>query len=369
MMKHTLKNALRKALNHTKSLNVRALFSLGLGLISRKLSLIRVLEIIALLVGIPAALTFVVDLQDRRLARTHQAWQMLALQSTGSTGKADALEYLNLNQQEFWRWPKKIRSNLTGVDVSSSKEAPLELGPIDLSNGILAGSDFSYAQLDSAVFDNADLTHAKFNGASLVESSFLDWPTLRSTQYLNTDLYGSDFTYAFFKESCLIDVDFRSAELSLGSFNNSLLFHVDFTNSNLERRDFIQTNISGSNFAGATIDEEEMQIHWGFDSGIVSDSRKKEDISRFTHLNPKPIALTAAWYWDEFPPTGLSDQLLKGISSRPMNEDEKLAIERLLQNSNDMASIEILCNAKSNEIYVQASGLYSKAITSEIKWK
>lgn len=330
---------------------------------------LRYLEVIALMVGIPAALMFIVDLQDRRLARTHQAWEMLALQSSGSTGKADALEYLNLDQREIWRWPKKYRSNLTGVDLSSSREAPLNLGSIKLNHGILAGADFSNARLDYAEFDNATLTNVSFNGSTLVGASFLKFPELKFTSFLNTDLYGSDFTYAFFQDNCLIDVDFRSAVLPLGSFSDSLLFFVDFAESNLKGREFIRTNISGSNFAGANIEETSFEIHWGFDYPRSGDARKIEDVSPVTHRSPKPFAITAAWYWAEYPPSGLPPDLLNKIPSRPIKDHEALAIESLLQDSISADSVRTLCNSNLGEYPRSSSSVFTKALKSGIEWK
>ncbi|MEP2780803.1 MAG: pentapeptide repeat-containing protein [Pseudoruegeria sp.] len=186
-------------------------------------------ESIAILAAIVAALLFVFDLKDRQTDRIIRSWETVSTTAPGKSGKIEALEFLNsesfcfgapafvrdlwstfknrgssfpppvdqrnvsdINEVRLrfhsvnsndWRWCWKERVDLSGLQLGQD----LHGGPVDLRGVNLSGANLSYSDFTGALLWEADLSEALI-GVSSFRNAQLHRVDLR-----NTAIFGSDF--------------------------------------------------------------------------------------------------------------------------------------------------------------------------------
>ncbi|WP_158090137.1 pentapeptide repeat-containing protein [Kiloniella majae] len=167
--------------------------------------------------------------------RKINAWQILALQSSGNLGKVTALEFLNRNRYciPFSTTCLFKKERLDGVDFSSLdlKHGPF-LNHVNLTAASLLGVNFYNATLYEAVFNYSDMRQAKLKKA---------WA--KSAKFENTWLQNSDFEGAFllgasFKESVVNGASFAGTTLTYTDFSFASLENVNFENADISKTDF-----------------------------------------------------------------------------------------------------------------------------------
>ena len=138
------------------------------------------------------------QLQDSRSAleedRVARAWQIVASDAPGNSGKIWALEYLVQSQQEplpgLDLAPRtgEIGAFLRGVDLAGA-----DLPNADLRGADLTGANFRDANLADANFEGATLHGADFTGAQITYVNFGD--VKGSVIGLDHDSFGIDTIY------------------------------------------------------------------------------------------------------------------------------------------------------------------------------
>lgn len=165
-------------------------------------TLIRAIEFLAILIAFVA---FFNELSYRQEERTARAWQLLAIQAPGNSGKIEALEYLN---------GQKI--TLSGIDLTPPilaerwKQKPKE--ERELVRGceqftFLRGVKLPKAALTEATLACADLYGADLRGALLLSAD------LRGARLKDADLRGAHIFGAKLQGALLVGADLRGAHL------------------------------------------------------------------------------------------------------------------------------------------------------------
>lgn len=155
-----------------------------------------------------AAISFLIDFEDRIQSRTVSAWQLLAINEPGNSGKTAALEYLNRQVGYFCGEFEclitlKKREPLSGIDLSVPNGQGTYLRRVELSHALLYRADLSRAHLIYGNFTRANLIEAKLNGANLKGTN------LYRANFKEADLSGSDMLRAKLDEA-----DFTGANLN-----------------------------------------------------------------------------------------------------------------------------------------------------------
>ena len=243
-----------------------------LGRVAR--GIVTCLELIALIVGIPAALTFLFDMHDRVDSRVNQAWEILAIDARGNSGKVNALNYLNKEDLRWWVWPKKKRSSLRGLDMSYESGMGVYLVGVDLSN--------------------AEIMQSKLTRANLDDSTLV-----------KTNLYQSDFSQVFARDANLTGVNLTVSCVDGTGFVRTDLTDAQFAVSNLTGAVFDKiSNFHGASFGGANLSEAKF---------INSDITTVD----FEGVNGLHTDRKKPWYFQGKEPTGIPTEILsKHFQSR-----------------------------------------------------
>lgn len=195
--------------------------------LAKKLQTSAIIITLERLMIIIAAFLFIIDLSDREINRTNQAWEIVSNKAPGNSGKTGALEYLN--SHSCWRtdiFNKKMRKMeklsargkrrrscklfslkkripLTGINLSLSEgEEGTYLNGIDLQDAILVRANLAGANLLSA-----KLAGSTLNGAILKET------ILQETNLEYADLVNAKFQGAFMLDADLSDANLAGANL------------------------------------------------------------------------------------------------------------------------------------------------------------
>ena len=168
-----------------------------------------------------------------------------------------------LDSQRGARTPHPREDSIHRIDDALTDEL-LVAGP-DFSSADLQKMNFGGADLDGADFTDANLTDANFHGASLTRATF------KNTQLGNANLTEADLTNALFeggsfavtrdeggKHTGLMvawGADFTGAQLAGATlvFSGCDLRKVNFSGVNLDGADFTDANLTDANLQGATL--------------------------------------------------------------------------------------------------------------------
>lgn len=172
-----------------------------------------------------AILVFGFDYSDSVEQRTVNAWQLLATDAAGTSGKKEALEYLN-KESCILGYCYKERVPLAHIDLGEdidksndstnpdSKKKGVWLFNVDLRLADLDQVNFERATLEFADLSDAYLAGAKFDGADL-ECANLSKAELKGARFdKHTDAELVDFTKANLEGVDLANVDTDCANFS-----------------------------------------------------------------------------------------------------------------------------------------------------------
>lgn len=129
------------------------------------------------------------------------------------------------------------RSDLTGTNFSNAKASK-----IDLSRSLLNGAIMTGAMLDHAIFDRAVLTNADLSDANLDRASFdraeltgakLSGGKLQKAELGRALLGGADLTKADLTGAFLARADLRGARLDGANFRNATVQLADLRDTDL----------------------------------------------------------------------------------------------------------------------------------------
>ena len=158
------------------------------------------------------------------------AWQILANQASGNSGKIEAIEFLAKNKK-----------SLSGINMSfDHHKGQVYLAGLDVSQTTLGHQ----ADLFEAHFEGANLREARFEGANLVGAHFE-----------GADLIGAHFEGVNDEKiwSSVLGARFKGANLSWAHFDEANLKGFDFEGADLIGARFEGANLSEANFAGANL--------------------------------------------------------------------------------------------------------------------
>ena len=115
----------------------------------------------------------------------------------------------------------------------------------DLSNTVLKGMDFFYAQLQKVKFSNVKLQGANFGGAQLQKAYF--WTVqLQKVNFGGTELQG-----AYFANSQMQTADFAGSQLQGSIFADVQLQNAYFGEAQLQKTYFDKVQLQGARFGYA----------------------------------------------------------------------------------------------------------------------
>ena len=236
-----------------------------------------------------AAITVMVDLEDRQLERTFRAWQVVRefenLDGAAGSALREALQFLNREFDGAACWfpvgwgsewatgnrreclfPRKNRESLVGIRASG-----VDLMGIDLSGAALERAYLTRTNLSEANLRNADLRGATLIGADLVRAD------LSRADLSGADLSASEFNFATVRRALDEYVSFSSdppaevlealgnghltcAELSEALSNDyrrrtrTDLSGADLTGADLSGANLLHANLTGADLSDANLD-------------------------------------------------------------------------------------------------------------------
>ena len=189
----------------------------------RKLtSAARAVEPWGILIAVVALVMTAIDFEEDRTAR---AWQLLASDAPGNSGKIWALEYLGRARHcldwipgfgllpENWQDAVSVREcpprePLTGIDLSPRDgDVGTYLWGVRLERAFLTHADFAGASLGQSNLAHAELSGANLSGANLQLAN------LSGSSLLAANLSGADLGFANLSGTQVAGADISSAVL------------------------------------------------------------------------------------------------------------------------------------------------------------
>ena len=264
-----------------------------------------------------AAVTFVVQLEDRQGEQTYRAWQVVReyenRQGASGAPLRDALQFINrefggalcwapVNRFPQWLtgnprqclFPRKNRESLAKLQARQVDLAGIDLARADLTGADLTGADLTDATLTGATLRNvsliraelvrADLAGADLTGAKLRASEFTFrgrdaitehglvfpfTPADFSEALGNGDLTCADLSEVLMEDFRGAGTDLTGADLTGADLTGADLLSANFTGANLTRAkldrahlccvDFTDANLTGANWSGAACSDAMLQ--------------------------------------------------------------------------------------------------------------
>ena len=218
---------------------------------------VRAIEPWGILVAVFALVLTAIDFEEDRTAR---AWQLLATDASGNSGKIWALEYLGRARHcadwvpgfgllsESWQdllssRECNARELLPGIDLSPGDSGiRTYLRRVRLENASLEGADLSHADLR-----NANLSGALLEGADL-SSAWLEDADLPGARLAEANLSGATLT-----RSNLADANLRGANLSGANLIRSNLANANLVGANLTNVDLLNADLTNAQLNYANI--------------------------------------------------------------------------------------------------------------------
>ena len=232
------------------------------------------------------------DGEDRVNQRVMNAWNIVTTEAQGSSGKKEALEYLNRedglgcpylpppdpdNIQKPYAIPEercwvtfKHRTPLVGIDLTGDRRflcpGPSKLRDptlfertdlsklrdgvflerIDLRRAIVLQADFSGAHMAGAILIRADARQAAWVQANLQRAD-LTRGFFMGAKFCGANLHGARLTDAFFEGA-----DFRGADLEGADLRGAHLKGADLRDAKLLNSKFGGAVLNGANLLGVS---------------------------------------------------------------------------------------------------------------------
>ena len=195
--------------------------------------------------------TLQLDLEARHEERTSRAWQTVASQAPGNTGKREALEFLVANDHILNRIdvsPNSVRKD--GDRILLGCNYRVYLPNINLSEAIANKANLSCTEMDAD-----DGQHrATFETALLEEASFV------RANGEGADFGGARLTSADFRGAQLGEADFTAAVLTRARFEYASLRNVAFAQARLDSASVDHAALEGA--SGLTCDTLTSMVGW-----------------------------------------------------------------------------------------------------------
>jgi len=288
-------------------------------------TIVKALELVALLIGIPAAFMFVFDLQDRLNDRTAQSWELLAIETSGASGKKEAMEFLN-SKSAWYEFPKKERASLSGLDLSTERWPGAYLNKLYLEEADMSFANFNMARIKNSTIDSAEMDFASFESVEFenVKLNNLDVVSVSFTGSRFVDLQMSN---SIIENSCLIKIQLPFESVRSHGYHNFDITDVIISKSSLKGSDLSMLTgkniwILDSDLSNVVVDE-----HGSFNANLdVSENNVDKVVDLFKenrHLDergtsyPGPGALigsSKSWYLLGNEPTGVDLSLLDALT-------------------------------------------------------
>ena len=257
---------------------------LGLPRVAGKIHLgVKAIEPWGILIAVFALVFTLVEFDEDRMAR---AWQLLATDAPGNSGKIWALEYLGRARlchdsvPGFNLLPEYLQESLSdrscpprepliGLDLSPQHETGggtylagvrLERGyltEVDFSEAILTSANLTDAQLSRADLPGADLSGANLARARLIEADLtaarLVDANLSGARLFQADLPGAFLREAEFPSAFLSQADLSGTDLFRANLSGAQLFRADLGGANLSEADLSDAQLIRANLTGARL--------------------------------------------------------------------------------------------------------------------
>lgn len=200
-----------------------------------------------------------------------------------------------LSQQQFDR-AQQLSNEQYAREVSAANSGDYSFSRIDLRGTTLSGLQLTNCPDTDPAYDGgpvctnffeADLSRSILDGANL-RGAFLRLANLSEASLTSTKLRGSSGTGASFHCASARNADFSSAQLQASNFTDSSLQDSSFNNADLTGADFSNANLSSADFSGAEL---------------------------------ASVSFDGAYYIEGKPPTGLPDDILKGLIAEDTYRD------------------------------------------------
>jgi uncharacterized protein YjbI with pentapeptide repeats len=144
--------------------------------------------------------------------------------------------YRNLQGAVFFESTLK-GANLTGANLKEADLQGVDLSSADLSNADLSGANLTKASLSKSNLTNADMSIANLTKADLDKCNLT-----------NADLIG-----AVLLEANLFDANFTNANLTEASLVGARVLNTNFTNANLTEADLTRISLNNLDLSGANL--------------------------------------------------------------------------------------------------------------------
>lgn len=198
------------------------------------------------------------EIGDRQINRTNQAWATVIAKAPGNSGKKEALEYLNSTT-----WLLKQKTSLVGIDLNTRDGhgaylENIELPKAMLNYSVLSKANLRNANLTGAHLGKANLIHSMLYGAQLNKAllmrATLNYSTLSNADLSESNLFEAVLINADLASANLTNTRFERANLSKASLVSARLVSTNFKNANLSGAIFWDSNLDGVNLDGANLD-------------------------------------------------------------------------------------------------------------------
>ncbi|WP_271270243.1 pentapeptide repeat-containing protein [Aliamphritea hakodatensis] len=189
--------------------------------------LTRIFNSISSFLLILTLIAFNSDREARKEDRIVAGWQLLAIDSPGSSGKTEALEFLHQEGK-----------SLEGIDLSVDNEQAgvyldgVLLPKADLFQANLTRASLRGANLTEAILFGANLSKANLRGANLTEAT-LSKANLSEVDLTWAILTGVDLTSANLRSANLFEADLRFAKLTCQELTNAENWETSFRDQEL----------------------------------------------------------------------------------------------------------------------------------------
>jgi uncharacterized protein YjbI with pentapeptide repeats len=254
--------------------------------------------LLAVLALVLSLVTFWIDYEDRVQERTVRAWQLLTTPATGNSGKREALEYLNSEDEGICLFGycigRKERTPLVGIDLSSMDGEPRTfLQNVDLSNADLSQMKATFANFSNATLRNANLARADLSNAKLwradlrnavlviadLSNAALAYADLSNADFRHADLSNANLALADLSNAYLVDADLSKASLRGADLNNANLYGADLSNANLARADLSNARLARADLSKANLEGANLSNAYLVDADLSNADLSEADLS------------------------------------------------------------------------------------------
>lgn len=162
-----------------------------------------------------------------------------------------------------------VESNLIGADLSNTNLANAHLIIANLTNADLSKANLMNARLMSSNLTSADLSNAYLVNAEMSRSYAL------YADLSNANLRGANLSVANLIGADLSNASLMSADLSIANFLGADLSNADLTGSDLNNATLIGANLSNANFRDTTVSKARFGLGIG-----LSEQEKRYLVSK-----------------------------------------------------------------------------------------